>query len=132
MLDDGDGRDVSERLRGGDIRLLERAGIAAQQVERADDAATEPQGKRVGSVEPLGGSPEPVKPDETSVYDAFCAASPLGVAFGSLIQATVGSSGGSGLRCRKRAGFVVYAASSVSWRWARISAAVPKWTDAGV
>ena len=75
---------------------------------------------------------EPVKPDETSVYDAFCAASPLGVAFGSLIQATVGSSGGSGLRCRKRAGFVVYAASSVSWRWARISAAVPKWTDAGV
>ena len=56
MMADGDGRDVSERLRGGDIRLLKRAGIAAQQVERADDAATEPQGERGGSVEPLGGS----------------------------------------------------------------------------
>jgi len=44
--------------------------------------------------------PEPVKHFETRSCHAVCAASSVG----SLIQATVGSFGGSGWRCRNRAG----------------------------
>ena len=47
---------------------------------------------------------EPVKQFETRSYEAFCLTSSSGR--GSLIHATVGSSGGSGRRCRKRTGFV--------------------------
>jgi len=52
----------------------------------------------------LAEASEPVKPDETRSYEAFCVGSPSST-FGSLIQATVGSFGGSGRRWRNRAGF---------------------------
>ena len=45
--------------------------------------------------------PEPVKPVETTCYADLMSASGVG----SLIQATVGSFGGSGRRCPNRAGF---------------------------
>ena len=51
---------------------------------------------------------------------------------GWLIQAAWGSLGAWGRRLPIRCGWVAWAASRVAWRWARISAAVPKWTDAGV
>lgn len=49
---------------------------------------------------------EPVKLSETRSYEAFCAGSSFSSlsSSGSLIQATVGSSGGSGLRWRNLAG----------------------------
>ncbi len=46
---------------------------------------------------------EPVKPGETTCHADLMSASGVG----SLIQATVGSLGGSGRRCPKRAGLAV-------------------------
>jgi hypothetical protein len=51
-----------------------------------------------------GDGTEPVKHFETLSYDAFCASSSSRT--GSLIQAMVGSLGGTGLRGRNRAGLV--------------------------
>ena len=50
-------------------------------------------------------APEPVKHFETPDYDAFCPGSSL-CSIGSLIQATLGSAGGSGGRWRNLAGLV--------------------------
>lgn len=58
------------------------------------------EGAATGGADVIDGTPEPVKPGETSSYADVMSASRLG----SLIQATVGSCGGWGRRCRNLAG----------------------------
>jgi len=64
---------------------------------------------------------EPVKHVETRSSDAFSVTSSLG----SLIHATVGSSGGSGRRQWNLVGLAAEAAARVAARWVRTSPAVP-------
>jgi len=72
---------------------------------------------------------EPVKPPETRPHEIFCASSS---SLGLLIQAGPGSGGGVGARRTKRSGWAAYAVPRTAARWRRTSAAVPKWTEAGV
>ena len=67
-------------------------------VKRKDHAMSE---VRLGIDVACRADPEPVKQFETRSYDAFCMTSSLG----SLIQATVGSFGGSGRRPPNLVGF---------------------------
>ena len=52
MLEDGDGGDVGERLGDGDVVVVERAGVGAEQVEGADDLAPQAHRDGVGGSEP--------------------------------------------------------------------------------
>ena len=76
---------------------------AQKTLKQGNDLVRKHGGENVTAMVTMAAGPEPVKRFETRSCHAFCARS----CSGSLIQAMVGSFGGSGRRCRNRAGLAV-------------------------